>query len=98
MSRLIDGSCPLIYIGNDVRCYYKPGKNILIDKHINLNDEKLIWLKDIVKNYYNEILINFESYVLYCKTNGIDIDLKKINERITYIKEYVKKVYDIILV
>ena len=99
LRRLIDnGSTSLICINNGVRCYYKPDGCILIDKYINLHDDKLIWLKDIVKNYYNEILINFESYVLYCKTNGIDIDLKKISERITYIKEYVKKVYDLTLV
>lgn len=55
-------------------------------------------LKDIIKTHYSEIIKNIESYVLYCKVERIEIDIKKIIDRITYIKEYVKYNYDITLV
>ena len=45
----------------------------------------------IVKNHYNNILTNFDSYILYCKTENIDVDFKKIIDRMIYIKNYVKK-------
>ena len=78
--------------------YYKSENNMITDKHIDFIDEKALWLKDIVKTHYQEILKNIEAYILYCKTEKIDIDFKKIVDRITYIKEYVKENYDITLV
>ena len=75
--------------------------SIFIDPKIIDYDRQYLktnYLKSIVKNHYNDILINFDSYILYCKTNKIKINLKKITERTNYIKEYVKKVYDITLV
>ena len=80
--------------------YYKTVSDdtMITDKHINLNDEKESWLKDIIKTHYSEILKNIEAYILYCKTEKIDIDFKKIVDRITYIKQYVKDNYDITLV
>ena len=80
--------------------YYKTESNdtMITDKHINLNDKKELWLKDIIKTHYQEILKNIEAYILYCKTEKIDIDFKKIVDRITYIKEYVRENYNITLV
>lgn len=54
--------------------------------------------KSIVENHYKNILANLDSYILYCKTENIDVDFKKITDRTRYIKEYVKKCYDISLV
>ena len=76
----------------------------LIDPKIINDDDshkqylKTDYLKSIVKNHYNDILINFDSYILYCKTEKTDIDLKKISERMRYIKDYIKKIYDISIV
>lgn len=76
--------------------------SILIDPTIiNTEDRQYLktdYLKSIVKNHYNDILINFESYILYCKTEKINIDFKKISERMRYIKDYIKKFYDISIV
>ena len=70
-----------------------------VDLKINLNDfKKAELLKLVVKNHYSDILANFETYILYCKTEKIDVDFKKITERMNYIREYVKKYYDISLV
>lgn len=44
-----------------------------------------------IKNHYNNILTNFDSYILYCKTENIVVDFKKIIDRMIYIKNYVKK-------
>lgn len=82
-----------------VHDYYILKDLVITDKRINLEDDNNVsWLKDIVKTHYQEILKNIEAYVLYCKTEKIDIDFKKIVDRITYIKEYVKENYDITLV
>lgn len=80
--------------------YYKTEANdtMITNKRINLDDDNVNWLKDIIKTHYQEILKNIEAYILYCKTEKIDIDFKKIIDRITYIKEYVKENYDITLV
>lgn len=80
--------------------YYKTKLNdtMITNKSINLEDNNISWLKDIVKTHYQEILKNIEAYILYCKTEKIDIDFKKIVDRITFIKEYVKENYDITLV
>ena len=78
--------------------YYKPDEIEFTNKSINLDDRNVTWLKDIIKSHYQEILKNIEAYVLYCKTEKIDIDFKKIVDRITYIKQYVKDNYNITLV
>ena len=78
--------------------YYKPNEIEFTNKSIKLDDYTVTWLRDIVKTHYQEILKNIEAYILYCKTEKIDIDFKKIVDRITYIKEYVKENYDITLV
>ena len=80
--------------------YYKTLLNdtMVTDKRVDLYEYKANWLKDIIKTHYSEIIKNIESYNEYCKTNGIDIDSEKINERIRYIKEYIKDIYDIALV
>ena len=88
-----------LYSNNVLSHDYYVFKEIEItNKSINLDDVKVTWLKDIVKTHYQEILKNIEAYVLYCKTEKIDIDFKKIVDRITYIKEYVRKNYNITLV
>ena len=56
------------------------------------------YLKSMVKDHYQNIIDKFETYILYCKTEGIKIEFEKITKRIRYIKEYVKKVYDIDLI
>lgn len=78
--------------------YYNLKEIEFTNKSINLGDSNVTWLKDIIKTHYQEILKNIEAYILYCKTEKIDIDFKKIVDRITYIKEYVKENYDITLV
>lgn len=65
---------------------------------LGMNTYSIKQLKDIIKTHYSEIIKNIESYVLYCKVERIEIDIKKIIDRITYIKEYVKENYDITLV
>ena len=65
---------------------------------LGMNTYSIEQLKDIIKTHYQEILKNIEAYILYCKTEKIDINFKKIVDRITYIKEYVKENYDITLV
>ena len=65
---------------------------------LGMNTYSIEQLKDIIKTHYQEILKNIEAYILYCKTEKIDIDYKKIVDRITYIKEYVKENYDITLI
>lgn len=86
------------YNNDNVHEYYKRDGNIITNKSINLEDNNVSWLKDIIKTHYQEILKNIEAYILYCKTEKIDIDFKKIVDRITFIKEYVKENYDITLV
>ena len=86
------------YEKGNVLDYCKTNGCICTEKYITPPSGEVNWLKDIVKNHYNNILINFDSYILYCKTNKSKINLKKITERTNYIKEYVKKVYDITLV
>lgn len=78
--------------------YYKPNEIEFTNKSISLSDNNITWLKDIIKIHYQEILKNIEAYILYCKTEKIDIDFKKIVDRITYIKQYVKDNYNITLV
>ncbi len=78
--------------------YYKPDEIEFTNKSIRLSDNNVYWLKNIIKAHYQEILKNIEAYILYCKTEKIDIDSKKIVDRITYIKQYVKDNYDITLV
>ena len=78
--------------------YYNLKEIEFTNKSINLSDRYVTWLKDIIKTNYQEILKNIEAYVLYCKTEKINIDFKKIVDRITYIKEHVKENYDITLV
>ena len=65
---------------------------------LGMNTGSIEEFKDIIKTHYSEILKNIEAYILYCKTEKIDIDFKKIVDRITFIKEYVKENYDITLV
>ena len=87
------------YIRDCTHSYYKPNEIEFTNKSINLGDSSNVsWLKDIIKTHYQEILKNIEAYILYCKTEKIDIDFKKIVDRITYIKQYVKDNYDITLV
>lgn len=86
------------YISYCTHYYYKPNEIEFTNKSINLDDYTVTWLKNIIKTHYQEILKNIEAYVLYCKTEKIDIDFKKIVDRITFIKEYVKENYDITLV
>ena len=86
------------YIRECTLSYYKPNEIEFTNKSINLSDQKVTWLKDIIKIHYQEILKNIEAYILYCKTEKIDIDFKKIVDRITYIKQYVKDNYNITLV
>ena len=90
------------YIIECTHSYYKPDEieftNKSINNSIKSSDLNVKWLKDIVKTHYQEILKNIEAYILYCKTEKIDIDFKKIVDRITYIKQYVKDNYDITLV
>lgn len=67
-----------------------------------LPDEEIIkseqWIYSIIENHYKEVINNLESYIMYCKTEKIDIDFIKIINRIKYIKEYVKEIYNISLV
>ena len=88
------------YNNTNTHKYYEFSGSIVTNKSFSLDndDSKVLWLKDIVKTHYQEILKNIEAYILYCKTEKIDIDFKKIVDRITYIKEYVKENYDITLV
>ena len=86
------------YIRDCTHSYYKLNEIEFTIKSINLGDRNVTWLKDIIKTHYQEILKNIEAYILYCKTEKIDIDFKKIVDRITYIKQYVKDNYDITLV
>lgn len=86
------------YIRECTLSYYKPNEIEFTNKSINLSDLNVSWLKDIIKIHYQEILKNIEAYILYCKTEKIDIDYKKIVDRITYIKQYVKDNYGITLV
>ena len=86
------------YIRECTLSYYKPNEIEFTNKSISLSDRNVTWLKDIIKTHYQEILKNIEAYILYCKTEKIEIDFKKIVDRITYIKEYVKVNYDITLV
>lgn len=86
------------YIRECTDSYYKPDEIEFTNKSINLGDYTVPWLKDIIKTHYQEILKNIEAYILYCKTEKIDIDFKKIVDRITYIKEYVRENYNITLV
>lgn len=83
-----------LYIHN----YYKKDGKINEDKKIIFPCVCTEHLKKIIETHYQEILKNIEAYILYCKTEKIDIDFKKIVDRITYIKEYVKENYDITLV
>lgn len=78
--------------------YYKLNEIEFTNKSISLDYCNITWLKNIVKTHYQEILKNIEAYILYCKTEKIDIDFKKIVDRITYIKEYVRENYNITLV
>ncbi len=82
---------------DNTRGYYKISEEKK-ENNINLLEGKQISLRNIVKNHYSEILKNIEAYILYCKTEKIDIDFKKIVDRITFIKEYVKENYGITLV
>ena len=86
------------YIRECTLSYYKPNEIEFTNKSISLSDKNVTWLKNIIKTHYQEILKNIEAYILYCKTEKIDIDFKKIVDRITYIKQYVKDNYDITLV
>lgn len=86
------------YIRDCTHSYYKPNEIEFTNKSINLGDSNVTWLKDIIKTHYQEILKNIEAYILYCKTEKIDIDFKKIVDRITFIKQYVKDNYNITLV
>ena len=86
------------YIRECTLSYYKPDEIEFTIKSINLDDRNVTWLKDIIKTHYQEILKNIEAYILYCKTEKIDIDFKKIVDRITFIKEYVRENYNITLV
>ena len=87
------------YIRECTLSYYKPNEIEFTNKSISsLGSQDVNWLKDIIKTHYQEILKNIEAYILYCKTEKIDIDFKKIVDRITYIKQYVKDIYDITLV
>lgn len=86
------------YIRDCTLGYYKPNETEFTNKSINLSDQNVTWLKGIIKIHYQEILKNIEAYILYCKTEKIDIDFKKIVDRITYIKQYVKDNYNITLV
>lgn len=67
-----------------------------------LPDEEIIkseqWIYSIIENHYKEVINNLESYIMYCKSEKIDIDFIKIINRIKYIKEYVKEIYNISLV
>ena len=83
-----------LYIHN----YYKKDDKINEDKKINFPCVCTEHLKNKIKTHYQEILKNIEAYVLYCKTEKIDIDFKKIVDRITFIKQYVKDIYDITLI
>ena len=76
---------------------YNTARKISMNKDI-INNNKVLWFKDIVKNHYNNILINIESYVLYCKVEHVEIDFKKITERLRFIKQYIKDNYDIEIV
>lgn len=87
----------LMCCDDNTRGYYKTSKEEK-GSVIDLLKGKSLSLKDIVKDHYSEILKNIEAYIMYCKTEKIDIDFKKIAERMRYIKEYVKKCYDISLV
>ena len=86
------------YIRECTFSYYKPNEIEFTNKSISLSDLNVTWLKDIIKIHYQEILKNIEAYILYCKTEKIDIDFKKIVDRIIFIKEYVKDNYGITLV
>lgn len=87
------------YIRECTLSYYKPNEIEFTNKSINLGDTSNVsWLKNIIKTHYQEILKNIEAYILYCKTEKIDIDFKKIVDRITFIKEYVRENYNITLV
>ena len=86
------------YIHECTLSYCKPGEIEFTNKSISLSDQNVTWLKNIIKTHYQEILKNIEAYILYCKTEKIDIDFKKIVDRITFIKEYVRENYNITLV
>ena len=86
------------YIHECTHSYYKHDEIEFTNKSINLGDQNVTLLKNIIKTHYQEILKNIEAYILYCKTEKIDIDFKKIVDRITFIKEYVRENYNITLV
>lgn len=67
-----------------------------------LPDQEIIkseqWIYSIVENHYKEVINNLETYIMYCKAEKIEINFEKIINRIKYIKEYVKEIYNISLV
>ena len=98
LKRLMDLN-GLMCCDKNTRGYYKTSKEKKQSGSvINLLEGKSLPLKDIVEYHYSGILKHIEGFILYCKTEKIDIDFKKIVDRITFIKKYVKKNYDIILV
>ena len=53
------------------------------------------WIYSVIENHYQKIVYNFELYIAYCEKENIYIDTKQIGERTSYIKDYVKKIYNI---
>ena len=53
------------------------------------------WIYSVIENHYRQIVYNFELYIAYCEKENIYIDIKQIGERTSYIREYVKKIYNI---
>ena len=53
------------------------------------------WIYSVIENHYQKIVYNFELYIAYCEKENIYIDIKQIGERTSYIREYVKKIYNI---
>ena len=52
------------------------------------------WIYSVIENHYQKIIYNFELYIAYCEKENIYIDIKQIGERTSYIREYVKNIYN----
>ena len=52
------------------------------------------WIYSVIENHYQKIVYNFELYIAHCEKENIYIDIKQIGERTSYIREYVKNIYN----
>ena len=91
-------------IGNQDYLDFQPSRNIKITyNYINnlkfdYSEQGIFkgeqWIYSVIENHYQKIVYNFELYIAYCEKENIYIDIKQIGERTSYIREYVKKIYN----